>query len=254
MLEDYHQHYGNVLGTVLDQRSHLMLDGIYDESGQLDQPIRSVHLRDIAKAARRFNMRRLLLGCTYHFRRMDWLGAARGSKLSRLEFGLPGYTRIAGAVLDKIARIFAEEGLGYDRWMMYPYDEYLGPEFVKVGKLIRSLNPKVQIFSDKSDDIHEMRAAASYLDVWCPHVAQIMSDTDGERLAFMRQTGKPIWSYTCSGPTGVVPPCALTVGTGGSLSTTTWMARAPGTTGVITAGWLGIPERSAWRRARMAGG
>ncbi len=25
-----------------------------------------------------------------------------------------------------------------------------------------------------------------------------MSDTDGERLAFMRQTGKPIWSYTCS--------------------------------------------------------
>jgi hypothetical protein len=116
-----------------------------------------------------------------------------------LQYGSPAHVNAARHVLDAVARVCGEYGFGYGDWMMYPYDEYLGPAFVRSGQITRAANPHVRIFSDKSDDLAEMQAAAPYVDVWCPHTAHLDSDQDGKRRAFMRQTGKPIWNYTCSG-------------------------------------------------------
>ena len=44
---------------------------------------------------------------------------------------------------------------------------------------------------------------APYVDVWCPVAHHVESRPEG--LAFMRSTGKPIWTYMCGSGKGVTP-------------------------------------------------
>jgi hypothetical protein len=87
------------------------------------------------------------------------------------------------------------QGLGYEQFAEYTYDENIGPDFIRAGKIIRDVDPKLRIFSDRTATLEEYKAAAPYIDIWCPHFGSLAGQAADGRLEFMRSTGKPIWAY-----------------------------------------------------------
>jgi len=87
------------------------------------------------------------------------------------------------------------DGLDYDHFAEYTYDENIGPDFIRAGKILRDVDPKLRIFSDRTASLEEYKAAAPWVDIWCPHFGGLAGQAADGRLEFMRSTGKPIWAY-----------------------------------------------------------
>ena len=86
-------------------------------------------------------------------------------------------------------------GLDYKQWILHIYDETLCPAFVEAAKQIKKIDPNIQIFSDWSGSIEELKAISPYIDVWCPQYMQI--DKMPDAFKYMKKTKKPIWTYEC---------------------------------------------------------
>ena len=67
--------------------------------------------------------------------------------------------------------------------------------FSVAKKILRDIDPRLRIFSDRTASLDEYKAAASYIDIWCPHFGSLAGQAEDGRLEFMRSTGKPIWAY-----------------------------------------------------------
>ncbi len=110
--------------------------------------------------------------------------------------------------LDAIVKQAAELGLDYDDWFLHMYDEVLSPEFLTVAQAVKVHNPQVRIFSDMLDrDPAKMAEFAPYVDFWSPLVRTLPPFTDAYEGAwtFIRDTGKPIWIYSCNPEASLAP-------------------------------------------------
>lgn len=103
------------------------------------------------------------------------------------------------AWLKRLVRHMHEEGLGYDRWLLHPFDETLCDEFHELALLIRKTDPRVRIFADHINDkpatILKFR---DLVDVWCPNERHI--DMYPDRLRLVQSFGRPVWMYKSQGP------------------------------------------------------
>ncbi len=102
-------------------------------------------------------------------------------------------------LVTKTVGYLVSQGVPKERILQYPFDEYIGKNFIAVGKVFRKIDPELKIFADYSAKLEEYKKATPYVDVWCPFTGDFMSgrfEKDG-RLAFLRSTGKPIWFYDC---------------------------------------------------------
>ena len=60
-------------------------------------------------------------------------------------------------------------GWGYDRVVMYPYDERLGLQVSDMLRLIKETDPLIQTYVNTSGAYtYEVEAAAPYVDIWSP--------------------------------------------------------------------------------------
>ncbi|MCD6597733.1 MAG: PQQ-binding-like beta-propeller repeat protein, partial [Bacteroidales bacterium] len=97
-------------------------------------------------------------------------------------------------------------GVTYDQYAFYPVDEPgLSPEhvtrFIAHGKLIREADPKAQIYTDPvgratMDDLKNMNP---YVDIWCPNRTGFLLNEGQDKLAYLKSTGKTLWTYECIG-------------------------------------------------------
>ncbi|MBI2423018.1 MAG: PQQ-binding-like beta-propeller repeat protein [Candidatus Hydrogenedentes bacterium] len=99
-----------------------------------------------------------------------------------------------------------ELGVGYDGYALYPIDEIgLKPEFephyLSLARLAREADPKIQLYADVSVGPVELdwEGLIPYVDIWCPNTAGYLFERNHEDLAFMKSTGKTVWSYECYG-------------------------------------------------------
>ena len=93
-------------------------------------------------------------------------------------------------------------GLRYDEYCVQVWDEATGPniEFVvEGGKLLREIDPRVRLVMDGAQSLAEVKRIDPYIDVWIPHLNTLLHrDTEGELLKYYKQTGEPVYTYTCS--------------------------------------------------------
>lgn len=98
-----------------------------------------------------------------------------------------------------LVRHLREQGLGYDRWILHPFDETLCDEFYDLAFLIKQIDPKVRIFADHiNDKPATIRKYRDVIDIWCPNERHIRMYPD--RLELVRSFGKPVWMYKSQGP------------------------------------------------------
>jgi len=97
-------------------------------------------------------------------------------------------------------------GLEYREWAFYPFDEYIGPDFVGIAREIRRIDPQVLIFTDKLADAEQMAAAAPYADIWCPYDGHLGRPEGAASEQIMHASGRPIWFYFCGTDQKRFPP------------------------------------------------
>ena len=93
-------------------------------------------------------------------------------------------------------------GLTYDEFCVQVWDEATGTNVdyvVKGGKLLREIDPKVRLVMDGAQSLKEVRRIDPVIDVWIPHLTALTNGKDHVALLrYYKQTGEPVYTYTCS--------------------------------------------------------
>ena len=187
-LEDQLSHGTNVFVATGDQAPQAR----YDEEGNLVDTIDfSTHDEYMSRHARHgiilfFNYQTALKGPGVHFS--------------------PAWTKAYKAWLKAWVQHLQELGVGYDNYALYPIDEPglnegLVEAFIQYAKPIREVNPKVQIYTDPVDraTLLDLQKMAPYVDIWCPNRNGYLLHKGAEKLAYLKSTGKTVWTYECEG-------------------------------------------------------
>jgi len=97
-------------------------------------------------------------------------------------------------------------GLGYEDFAFYPIDEPglregLVDRFIGYAQPIREVDPKALIYADPVGraSLHDLKRMAPYVDIWCPNRRGYLLHQGQEKLAFLKSTGKTVWTYECDG-------------------------------------------------------
>ncbi|MGC9318164.1 MAG: glycoside hydrolase domain-containing protein [Armatimonadota bacterium] len=122
-----------------------------------------------------------------------------------IEYLSEAWVRAFEAWLPQLVAYMRSRGLDYEDWAFYPFDEYIGPDFVALARQVKRIDPRIQIFTDKLTDAEQVRAAAPYTDIWCPYDGHF-GEQYAEGLRIMRESGKPIWFYFCGRDQKAFPP------------------------------------------------
>lgn len=65
-------------------------------------------------------------------------------------------------------------GLGFNRFALYPFDESVGDDYIYVAKTIRDFDPKLKIFANKWIKPAEFSKLKGLIDIWCPHIPDVL--------------------------------------------------------------------------------
>ena len=112
------------------------------------------------------------------------------------------YKKWIGAWIDHLKGI----GLDYEDYAFYPIDEPglregLVDQFIAYAKPIREVDPQAQIYADPVEraSMSDLRRMAPYIDIWCPNRNGYLLKKGAEKLAYIKSTGKTVWTYECEG-------------------------------------------------------
>jgi hypothetical protein len=105
-----------------------------------------------------------------------------------------------------------EEGYGYDKYAMYPYDESIRPTVCAVAKLIKEVDPKVMVYVNNTGSTpEEVANIAPYVDIWCPFLYDYLNNPpyqdriDAKKAADQLLKKNPQFFWTYANPPGCAP-------------------------------------------------
>ena len=97
-------------------------------------------------------------------------------------------------------------GLTYDDFAFYPIDEPglrdgQVEEVVKLARPIKEVDPRLKIYADpvSRTTMTGLKKMAPYIDIWCPNRSGYLLHEGGDKLDFIKSTGKTVWTYECLG-------------------------------------------------------
>jgi hypothetical protein len=97
-------------------------------------------------------------------------------------------------------------GITYDQYAFYPVDEPglssgLVDLFISLAKAIREVDPKALIYTDPVGraTMEELKRMSPYVDIWCPNRSGYLLNEGQDKLAYLKSTGKSVWTYECMG-------------------------------------------------------
>jgi hypothetical protein len=98
------------------------------------------------------------------------------------------------------------QGLDYDDWALYPYDEPSTPftdttiNLVEVAKVVREADPNILIYTDPTSGttMETVEMFTGLIDIWCPS-AELLDRLGDELVPVAKQVGKEVWFYDAAG-------------------------------------------------------
>jgi len=97
-------------------------------------------------------------------------------------------------------------GIGYEKFALYPIDEPglregLVDDYIAFSKPIREIDGNVQIYTDPvaNASLSDLKKMTPYVDIWCPNRNGFLLDEGLDKLAYIKSTGKTVWTYECEG-------------------------------------------------------
>jgi hypothetical protein len=118
----------------------------------------------------------------------------------------PIWTKAAVAYIRAWVKHLAGMGVGYDGFAFYPVDEPglrdgLVDLYINYAKVTRQADPKILMYTDPvaGAGMDDLKRMAPYVDIWCPNRRGYLMGFGAEKLAFIKSTGKTVWTYECEG-------------------------------------------------------
>lgn len=125
----------------------------------------------------------------------------------------PAYEKAHVAWLRAWVKHLAEMGVSYDGFALYPVDEIgLHPGLLEIyrryAKLAHEADPNILVYTDPTsgNTMEQLESVAPYTDIWCPNRSAFMIGNNEEQLAFMKSTGRTVWTYECYAHVKYLPP------------------------------------------------
>jgi hypothetical protein len=128
------------------------------------------------------------------------------------KFGSDEWKVLFGEWLTSWVKHMKDKGYGYERYAMYPYDESLRPAVFNMVKLIKQVDPKLQVFvNNTGSNAQEVTNIAPYVDIWCPYLYDYLNNPpydgnqDTKKLAarLLKKSQRTFWTY--ANPPGNAP-------------------------------------------------
>ena len=118
----------------------------------------------------------------------------------------PTWTKAAVAHIRAWVKHLAEMGVRYEGFAFYPVDEPglrdgLVDTYINYAKVAREADPKIQMYTDPvgGASLADLKKMAPYVDIWCPNRRGFLMGIGADKLAFIKSTGKTVWTYECEG-------------------------------------------------------
>ncbi len=94
------------------------------------------------------------------------------------KFGTSGFEIGFSRFLEELREAMFKNGLDYNSFVLYPYDEDIGERFMYVARQIRQLDPKLKIYANKwIESEMQFKQVRDLIDIWCPHLPEVLANT-----------------------------------------------------------------------------
>ncbi|MGE4285574.1 MAG: hypothetical protein AB7F23_03075 [Phycisphaerae bacterium] len=94
----------------------------------------------------------------------------------------------------KLVDVLKEAGIKYEDYALYPYDERLDEDFLRVAQVIKEADANVQIFANwVGNGLNDIRNAKGLVDIWCPQISDVQEHP--EYVEELQSYGCAVWSY-----------------------------------------------------------
>lgn len=111
-------------------------------------------------------------------------------------FGSPGWCVAFKKIISEMIAELAKLGLSYDDYVVNPLDESIDNRFVTIARLVKEVDPKVQIVEDTvGSNLAEVKVADKYVDWWIPHFKSLNSESAKDQIDYIKATGEPVGFY-----------------------------------------------------------
>lgn len=96
--------------------------------------------------------------------------------------------------MHEIIAYMKNSGYDYNDYAIYPYDEYIGENFICVAQLIREIDPRIQIYANSfRAGIADARKVFGLVDIWCPFLSDVVDNK--KLLDEIKKNCKNVWCY-----------------------------------------------------------
>lgn len=112
-----------------------------------------------------------------------------------LEFPSPSYEKAFKNWLKALVGRLKKHGIGYDRFVVNPYDESVSDNCYFIAKWIKETDPKIRTVLDSIGPVATIKKFAEYNDLWVPHFNSYQAEENGPSIDEMRKEGKELWVY-----------------------------------------------------------
>ncbi len=111
-------------------------------------------------------------------------------------FRTPGWESEFKSFIAQLRDSMLGSGFEYDSFAIYPFDEYIGDDFVYVARMIRDCDPKLKIYANRwFESDSQFRQVKDLIDIWCPYSSEMLANRG--KFEYYREHGgfDKIWCY-----------------------------------------------------------
>ena len=134
-----------------------------------------------------------LLGLNFSVAKKDF------GRFGDVQWMTPEWKGVFSTWLENLVKHLKELEIGYDRFILYPFDESIADDYYNLAKLIKSIDPKIRLYANSfGEGPEEFERFTELIDVWC------LQDSHCVRypkwFKTIQEFEKEIWTYECSEP------------------------------------------------------
>ncbi len=166
-----------------------------------------------------------------------------------IKFDKPGDEELFKQYIRAWQKHLEDKGYGPDKYYFYPYDECIPDKFITMARLIKEVDPRLQVFTNFTGAPQKtLEAIAPYIDFWCPLASDFpgygghreMSKSKYDAFCALRKKYNfTLWTYDCNGPGQTLSPDTY-------YRRISWCAFNQGATGAGF--WVYAPTINPWYR------
>ncbi len=118
---------------------------------------------------------------------------------------LPGYPffsaewkKLFTSYITGLVSHLKEQGFGYEKFALHPYDEVLDVRVYNMAKLIKEIDPKILIVVNSTASPEEMKNISPYTDIFMPHLYGFLNrpkETRESAVKLLSKSQKFYWNY-----------------------------------------------------------